>query len=75
MNWGFYGGMNEDVLEDYLTEFYDRQEEIMEEETASMPPQPAPPPLIIEERCGKYVRVPWPESGVIFEPVEQPPCP
>ena len=30
-------------------------------------PSPPPRPLIIEERCGKYVRVPWPESGVLHE--------
>ena len=77
-NFGYhYGEMQtpEDVLIDYLEELYDRQEVAMKEQLIISPPKPAPPPLIIEERCGEYVRIPWPESGVLFEPVEEPPCP
>jgi len=75
MNWGYDGGMTEDVLEEYLEDFYDRQEMVLDEEPITSVPKPKPLPLIIEERCGTYVRIPWPESGVFFEPVvEEPPC-
>ncbi len=75
MNWGYDGGITEEVLEEYLEEFYDRQKMALEEEPIISPPKPAPLPLIIEEQCGKYVRIPWPDSGVLFEPVEEPTCP
>ena len=28
-------------------------------------------PLVIELRCGKFVRVPWPESGILYSKVGQ----
>lgn len=73
-NWAYMRGMTEDVLEEYLEEIYDRQDLAMEEGPAP-PPIPASPPLIIEEQCGKYVRIPWPEPGVLFEPREELSCP
>jgi len=76
--WGYnygYGETPEDFLVEYLEELQNRQELAMEEEAPTAPPVPAPPPLIIEEQCGKYVRVPWPESGVLFEPREEHSCP
>ena len=77
--WGYhYGDMQtpEDVLIEYLEDLNLRQEMAREEELPAPPPLvQTSPPLIIEERCGKYVQVPWPESGVLFEPMEEPACP
>ena len=76
--WGYqYGTMQtpEDVLVDYLEELNTRQELAREDAPPSVPEKPAPSPLIIEEQCGKYVRIAWPEPGVLFEPREEPSCP
>ena len=34
-------------------------------------PPVSPHPLVIELRCGKFVRVPWPESGTLYSEVGQ----
>lgn len=77
--WGYnYGEMQtpEEVLVEYLEEIYNQQAMTTEEDPAEEPPVQTSPPLIIEERCGKYVQVPWPEpGGVLFEPIEEPTCP
>lgn len=36
---------------------------------------PLPHPLIIEERCGRFVSIPWPESGSLDEVSTTQPCP
>ena len=33
------------------------------------------PPLIIEERCGVFVKIPWPESGRLYEEEQPEKCP
>lgn len=38
-------------------------------------PAPLPHPLIIEERCGRFVSIPWPESGSLDEGSTTQPCP
>jgi len=32
-------------------------------------------PLIIEERCGAFVKIPWPESGRLYEEEQPEQCP
>ena len=55
-----------DLVED------DGSEAPLEEEATS---SPLSHPLIIEERCGEYVQIPWIESGVLYEPVKEARCP
>ena len=47
------------------------------EAQAEEPPKPfkSGPPLIIEERCGVFVKIPWPESGRLHEEEQPEQCP
>ncbi len=47
------------------------------EAQAEEPPKPfkSGPPLIIEERCGVFVKIPWPESGRLYEEEQPEQCP
>ncbi len=38
-------------------------------------PSKIPHPLIIEERCGEYMRIPWPESGKLDAEGQEESCP
>jgi len=58
--------MTVDLIED------DRSEASPEDEARSFP---LPSPLIIEERCGEYIQIPWPDSGVLYEQGQETTCP
>jgi len=47
------------------------------EAQAEEPPKPfkSGPPLIIEERCGVFVKIPWSESGRLYEEEQPEKCP
>ena len=55
--------------------------EVAEEEalvTPQLPPasaRPIPHSLIIEERCGTFITIDWPKSGILYEKGEPEPCP
>ena len=38
-------------------------------------PYKSSPPLIFEERCGKFIKIPWPESGRLIEVDLEENCP
>ncbi len=52
-----------------------------ESETSEAQPEEKPKPcksshpLIIEERCGAFVKIPWPESGRLYEEEQPEQCP
>ncbi len=55
--------------------------EVAEEEVLDTPPlppapaRPIPHSLIIEERCGTFITIDWPKSGILYENGEPEPCP
>ena len=70
--------LEEDLAMKYFHPLFEEDEEEDMTELSILPPSPSPPlphSLIIEERCGTFMTIPWPESGILYENGEPEPCP
>jgi hypothetical protein len=70
--------LEEDLAMKYFHPLFEEDEEEDMTELSILPPPPSPPlphSLIIEERCGTFITIDWPESGVLYENEELEPCP